>query len=116
MDLIDYNQFEKLDVCIGTVIEAVVPQWSHWVTKLTVDLGDEIGTKTAFSGIMKFFKPEELIGKQFPFVVNLEPKKIGPGKELSEVMMLMAVPADDEETPPVLFKLGKKVADGTKVR
>ena len=65
---------------------------------------------------MKFFKPEELEGKQFPFVVNLEPKKIGPDKELSEAMMIMAVPKEDEETPTVLFKLQKKVPDGTKVR
>ncbi|MFC1625759.1 hypothetical protein ACFL1Q_01865 [Patescibacteria group bacterium] len=116
MDLINYKQFENLDIRIGTVTKAEVPSWSHWVMKLTVDLGKDIGKKTGFSGIMKFFKPEELIGKQFPFVVNLEPKKIGPNKEPSEVMMVMAVPKEDEETPPVLFKLSDKVPDGTKVR
>ena len=77
--------------------------------------GDELGIKTCFSGIMKFFKPEDLEGKQFPFVVNLEPKKVGPEKELSECMMLMAVEKEDEETPPVLFSLQKKVANGTRV-
>ncbi len=116
MDNVSYSDFEKLDIRIGTVTKAEVPDWSHWVMKLEVNLGEKIGTKTAFSGIMKFYKPENLESKQFPFVVNLEPKTIGPDKELSEVMMLMAVPAEDEETPPVLFKISKKVPNGTKVR
>lgn len=116
MDSISFDDFSKVDIRIGTVTKAEVPEWSHWVIRLEVDLGPEIGIKKAFSGIMKFFKPEDLTGKQFPFVVNLEPKKIGPEHELSEVMMIMAVPKEDEETPTVLFKLPKKVENGTKVR
>ena len=115
MDKISFEDFEKVDIRIGTVVEASVPAWSHWVMKQKVDFASELGYKTAFSGIMKFFKPEELIGKQFPFVVNLKPKTIGPDKELSEVMMVMAVPSESEEVAPVLFKLGKKVPNGTKV-
>jgi methionine--tRNA ligase beta chain len=116
MDNISFDQFSAVDIRIGTVMKADVPEWSHWVIRMEVDLGPEIGKKQAFSGIMKFFKPEELEGKQFPFVVNIEPKKIGPEKELSEVMMIMAVPKEDEETPTILFKLQKKVPNGTKVR
>ena len=116
MDTISFEDFEKVDIRIGTVTKAEVPQWSHWVIRMEVDLGPEIGTKKAFSGIMKFFKPKDLEGKQFPFVINLEPKKIGPDRELSEAMMIMAVPKDDEETPTILFKLQKKVPNGTKVR
>ena len=116
MEKISFADFQKLDIRIGTVVKAEVPKWSHWVMKLEVDFGDSPageGKKTAFAGIMKFFKPKDLIGKQFPFIVNLEPKKIGPDKELSECMMIMAVEKDDEETPLVLFKLQKKVANGT---
>lgn len=116
MDLISFDDFEKVDIRVGTVVEADIPSWSHWVMRIKADLGEELGVKTAFSGIMKFFKPGDLIGSQFPFVVNLEPKRIGPEKELSEVMMIMAVPKEDEETPTVLFKLQKKVPNGTKVR
>jgi tRNA-binding EMAP/Myf-like protein len=59
-----------------------------------------------------------LVGKQFPFVVNLEPKKIGPEKELSEAMMLMAQNGeeDDEETPPTFLVLQERVSNGAKVR
>jgi methionine--tRNA ligase beta chain len=125
MDNISFDDFGKVDIRIGTVIKADVPEWSHWVIRMEVDLGPEIGKKKAFSGIMKFFKPEDLEGKQFPFVINLEPKKIGPDRELSEVMMIMATPEDptslklrgaSEETPTILFKLQKKVPNGTKVR
>ncbi len=116
MDQINFSDFEKVDIRMGTVIKADVPEWSHWVIRLEVDLGDKIGKKVCFSGIMKFFKPEDLEGKQFPFVVNLEPRKIGPDKELSEAMMIMAVPKEDEETPTVLFQLQEKVENGTKVR
>lgn len=118
--IITFEYFEKVDIRIGTVATAVVPEWSHWVLRMTVDLGEELGTKTCFSGIMKFFKPEDLINKQFPFVVNLKPRTIGPDKELSEVMMVMACPEDpdkkEEDTPTVLFQLQKKVENGTKVR
>jgi tRNA-binding protein len=116
MDTINFDDFSKVDIRVGTVIKAEVPEWSHWVIRMEVDLGPEIGTKKAFSGIMKFFKPEDLVGKQFPFVVNLESKKIGPEHEMSEAMMIMAVPKEDEETSTVLFKLQKKVENGTKVR
>jgi len=115
MDKISFKDFQKLDIRIGTVIKAEVPEWSHWVMKMTIDLGEEIGEKTIFAGIMKFYKPKDLIGNQYPFIVNLEPKTIGPKKELSEGMMLMAVPKNDEETKPILFTLPEKVENGTKV-
>ena len=116
MDKITFEDFEKVDIRMGTVVTAEVPEWSHWVIRMAVDLGEELGTKKCFSGIMKFFKPEDLIGKQFPFVVNLAPRKIGPDRELSEAMMIMAVPKEDEETPTVLFSLPEVVPNGTKVR
>lgn len=118
MDEITLDDFQKVDIRIGTVKEATVPEWSHWVMKLTVDFGADFDEKTIFSGIMKFYKPEDLIGKQFPFVLNLKPKKIGTEGDMSEGMMLMAAPEDleDEETRPVLFHLSQKVPNGTKVR
>lgn len=116
MDQITFDDFEKVEIRIGTVVDAEVPEWSHWVMRIKADFGRELGVKQAFSGIMKFYKPEDLVGKQFPFVVNLAPRKIGPDRELSEAMMIMAVPKEDEETPTVLFNLPETVPNGTKVR
>jgi len=124
-DKINFSDFQKLDIRVGTVVQAVVPEWSHWVMKLKVDLGPEIGEKIIFAGIMKFYKPEQLVKKQFPFVVNLEPKKMGPMGDFSQGMMIMAVKTKEEgkrkkeegeDELPVLFKLWKKVPNGTKVR
>lgn len=123
---INYDQFEKIDIRIGTVVDAQVPQWSHWVMRLTVDFGQEIGEKIIFSGIMKFYKPDDLLNKQFPFIINLKPKRIGPANENGEYeysngMMIMSegainVSETDEETAPVLFNLLKQVPNGAVVR
>jgi len=74
MDKISFDDFEKVKIRIGTVTKAEIPEWSHWVMRLEVDFGENEGKKVCFSGIIKFFRPEDLVGKQFPFVVNLEPK------------------------------------------
>lgn len=117
MDQITFDQFEAIEIRVGTVISAEVPEWSHWVMRIKADFGGEIGEKQAFSGIMKHYKPEDLIGKQFPFVVNLKPKTIGPDKEMSEVMMVMVDPGEgDNEVRPVLFNLQETVPNGSKVR
>lgn len=121
MGEVDFGDFQKLDIRIGTVVKAEVPEWSHWVMKLTVDLGNGLGEKTIFAGIMKFYKPEEVEGRQFAFVVNLKPKKIGPEGDFSEGMMLMAeggldLSDDDEEVAPVPISPEKKVPNGVLVR
>lgn len=124
MSNISFNDFKKLDIRVGTVVEAEVPKWSHWVVKLTVELGKEIGERTIFAGVLGFYEPKDLKGKQFPFIVNLEPKKIGPKGDYSEGMLLAAVmllekpvKVMDSETDekPVLLELSEKVPNGTKI-
>ncbi len=120
MDKVSIKDFQKLDIRIGTVVKAEVPKWSHWVIKLAVDFGKGVGQKTIFAGLMKFYGSEDLEGKQFPFIINLESKKIGPEGDVSEGMMLAAsVPGEsgkEEDEKPVLFNLQEKVPNGTKVR
>lgn len=87
--------------------------------------GDEIGKRIIFAGTMKFFKPEELEGKQFPFVVNMEPKKIGPKGDYSEGMMLavsaraekpIIIDGEEVDEKPILLVPSEKVNPGAKVR
>ncbi|MBI2310112.1 methionine--tRNA ligase [Candidatus Collierbacteria bacterium] len=128
-DKISFSDFQKLDIRVGTVVEASVPEWSHWVMKLKVDLGLEIGERTILAGIMKFYQPKELVGKQFIFVVNLEPKKIGPKEpdgtqNFSTGMMLAACRpmSKKQETgnkdgeKPILFSPWEKLPSGAKIR
>ena len=123
MENITFKDFQKLDIRVGTVVSAEVPKWSHWVMKLEVDLGNPPaggGKKSVFAGIMKFYKPEELVGKQVVVVANLEPKKIGPEGDYSEAMVLAASVPDKsgkaEDEKPVLLSVSEKVPNGTRVR
>jgi methionine--tRNA ligase beta chain len=125
MKSIGYDQFESLDIRVGTVVEATAPHWSHWVIKLTVDLGHEIGARVIFAGLLGFYEPEDLVGKQYPFLVNIEPKKIGPEGDLSHGMMLAAdmkltkpvklAGEEKSDHKPVLFELTETVPNGSKV-
>lgn len=116
MDTINFDDFEKVDVRIGTVVKADVPEWSHWVIRMEVNFGKEIGERVIFAGIMKWYKPEDLEKKQFPFVVNIKPKKIGPEGDYSNGMLLAVDVGEGEKERCILFQLQEKVPNGTKVR
>lgn len=115
MDRISIEDFQKLDIRIGTVVKAEIPEWSHWVIKLTVDFGKEIGKRIIFAGIIKWYKPKDLKTKQFPFVVNIKPKKIGPEGDESNGMLMASDVGEGGAERCVLFSLSKKVPNGTRV-
>lgn len=108
--LITYDDFVKLDIRVGTVVAATAPEWSKKLLRFEVDFGEEIGKRILFSGIKEWYSPETLIGKQFPFIVNLAPKKMG--EEESQGMMIMA----DGEEKPVLCQFQSEVKSGDIVR
>jgi len=109
-DLINYADFEKLDIRAGKVMAASAPEWSEKLIRYEIDLGDEIGKKVLFSGIRKWYNPDDLIGKTLPVIVNMEPKKMGD--EESSGMVIMA---DAEEGPKLLF-LDETIMPGTVIR
>src|SRR3989344_4667419 len=73
--IVSFDDFIKLDLRVGTIIECVEKEESDKLLRLTVDFGEE-GTRNILSGIKKWYKPEDLKGKQFIFIINLEPRKI----------------------------------------
>jgi methionyl-tRNA synthetase len=83
---ITYEDFDKLDLRVGKVLEAEKVPKADKLLKLTVDLGFE--KRTILSGIAEYYKPEELVGKLVTVVANLAPRKIR-GIE-SQGMLLMA--------------------------
>ena len=85
-DQIQYDDFAKLDLKVGTIIAAEKVEKADKLLKLQVDLGFE--TRTIVSGIAMHFKPEEITGKQVVIVANLAPRKMR-GIE-SNGMILMA--------------------------
>ncbi len=107
---IQYSDFEKLDIRVGNVEAASAPEWSSKLIRMEVDLGEEVGKRILFSGIRKWYAPEDLIGKNMQFVVNMEPKKMG--EEESQGMLIMA----DTEEKPVLIFLPDELVPGTMIR
>lgn len=83
---IQYDDFAKLDLRIGTIIAAEKVEKADKLLKLQVDMGTE--TRTIVSGIAMHFTPEEIVGKQVTVVANLAPRKMR-GIE-SQGMILMA--------------------------
>ena len=74
--MINFNDFQKIEIKVGTVLSAEKVEGSEKLLKLSVDFGEE-KPRQVISGIAKTFKePEKLIGKQFAFVTNLEPRLI----------------------------------------
>jgi methionyl-tRNA synthetase len=109
MDYITWEDFAKVEIRVGTIVTAEIPEGSNKLIKYKVDFG-ELGEKTIFSGIQKWFTPDELVGKQTAFVVNLATKKMGTLGE-SEGMLL----AGEVEGRPVLVSFGETLANGTRL-
>ncbi len=112
--IITYPDFEKLELRVGKILEASNPDWSTKLIEFKVDFGPEIGEKTIFSGIRKWYKSEDLIGKLYPFLINLAEKKMG--ESLSQGMMLMADEEIDGQENPILIEIPDKVKPGTVIR
>lgn len=88
--MINFDEFKKIDLRIGTILEASRVEGSEKLLKLIIDLGAE--KRQILSGIGKSYAPEALIGKQVALVVNLEPRMM-MGLE-SKGMILAASGAD----------------------
>jgi len=124
----------KLEFKIGTILEAEEIEGSEKLLKLKVDLGTKKAPLTeksegeespiveesvieeaedirqVLSGIKLYYKPEDLIGKQFVFITNLEPRKM---MGLESQAMIMAADAGDDV---VLLVPQREVPAGAKIR
>ncbi len=107
--VITIDDFTKLDMRVGTIIECVEKEGSDKLLRLTVDFGDE-GKRNILSGIKQWHKPQNLKNRQFVFVINLEPRKMMG--ELSEGMLLAA---DGKNGIPSPLKPKSKTPNGAKI-
>jgi methionyl-tRNA synthetase len=104
-----FEDFVKFDIRIGKVEEATQIPGSRNLLKLIVDFGSE--KRQSVAGLLQYYKPEELVGKKFVFVLNL-PRRTLMGVE-SQCMVLAA---DDAKGNVVLLCPAKDIVVGSKVR
>jgi methionyl-tRNA synthetase len=107
-DIIDLDDYAKVEVRVGKIIEAVVPEGSNKLIQFRVDFGAEVGQKTIFSGIKEWYNPEELVGVKTTWVINLAPKKTPFGD--SEGMLFCT---NDVEGKPYIVRVGDEVEMGS---
>ncbi len=108
MDQITYDDFARVDIRVGTIIEAAPLEGLRKpALRLEIDFGPEIGTKKSSAQLTVHYAPESLVGRQVAAVVNFPPRQIG--KFMSEVLTLGFPDADDAV---VLIAPDKKVPDG----
>jgi methionine--tRNA ligase beta chain len=106
--MISFDDFNKLDIRIGTILEAEKVEGADKLLKLLVDIGDE--KRTLVAGIAETYQPEDIIGKQLPILTNLEPKKL---RGIESQGMILAIDIDGKAT---LIHPDKKIDNGSKVR
>lgn len=106
-ELIDIEDFKKIDLRVGYVKSAEKVSGSEKLIKLVVDLG-ELGERQIIAGLAKWYKPEDFIGKYIVVVANLKPKRL---MGLESQGMLLATDTD----PPVIIVSEKSVKPGSKL-
>jgi tRNA-binding protein len=74
MSFITIDDFKRVDLRVGKVLEATRVEGSKKLIRLVVDLGTE--KRQILAGLAEYYKPEELVGKYVVVVANLQPKKM----------------------------------------
>ena len=108
--LISIEDFAKVDLRVGKVLEAERVPGSKKLIKLIVDLGSE--RRQVIAGLGKWYEPEEFVGKYVIVVANLKPKKLA-GHESQG--MILATCTEGPQGRPVLLTVESDTVPGSKV-
>lgn len=111
MDIASYEDFERIDIRVGTVTDAQpYPEARKPAIKLWIDFGAELGVKRSSAQLTAHYAPGELVGRQVCAVVNFAPRQIG--RFVSEVLTL-GLP--DAESGVVLVRPDLTVPNGVRL-
>jgi methionine--tRNA ligase beta chain len=105
---ITFDEFQKVDLRVGKILEATPVEKSKKLIKIQVDFGSE--KRQCIAGIQKYYKPEELVGKKCVFLINLQKRMIA-GLE-SQCMVLAA---EDAAGNVSVLQPEKDIVEGSKI-
>lgn len=105
---IPFTEFQKLDLRIGKITEAEQIPSSRNLIRITVDFRTE--KRQAVAGLLQWYKPEELVGKKFAFILNLQKRKL-----MGVESQCMIFAAEDEKGNVVVLQPEKDIAEGSKI-
>jgi len=105
---ISFDEFKKLDMRVGKVLEANQVPSSRNLIRMIVDFGTE--KRQAVAGLLQWYKPDDLAGKKYVFILNLQRRKL-MGVE-SQCMILAA---EDDKGNVVCLQPEKDIAVGSKI-
>jgi methionine--tRNA ligase beta chain len=106
---VPFSDFMNLDIRVGKVEEATQVPESRNLLKLIVDFGSE--KRQSVAGLLQYYKPEELVGKKFVFVLNLQRRKL-----MGIESQCIVLAAEDNEGNVILVCPEKDIAAGSKIR
>jgi len=106
---IPFDDFMKLELRVGKVEEATLIPESRNLLKLIVDFGSE--KRQSVAGLLQYYKPEELVGKKFVFILNLQRRKL-----MGIESQCMVLAAEDNEGNVILIGPEKDIATGSRIR
>jgi len=106
---IPFDDFMKLELRVGKVEEATLIPESRNLLKLIVDFGSE--KRQSVAGLLQYYKPEELVGKKFVFILNLQRRKL-----MGIESQCMVLAAEDNEGNVILLSPEKDIAAGSRIR
>jgi methionyl-tRNA synthetase len=93
-NMIEFDDFAKIDLRLAEIVAADHVEGADKLLQLTLDLGEELGTRQVFSGIKSAYRPEDLVGRLTVVVANLAARKMRFG--VSEGMVLAAGPGGED--------------------
>jgi methionine--tRNA ligase beta chain len=106
--MITYEDFSKLDIRIGKIVSAEKVKGTDKLLKLEIDAGAE--KREVVAGIAGLYEPSQLVGKEIPVLLNLQPKSI---RGVISHGMILAIDVDGK---PILIHPEKEVPPGSQVR
>ena len=105
---ISFDEFQKLDLRVGKVVEASQIPGSRNLIRMIVDFGTE--KRQAVAGLLQWYKPKDLLNKECAFILNLQRRKL-MGVE-SQCMILAA---EDDKGNVVVLQPEKDITQGSRI-